>query len=182
MNFSQKISTVMCLCGLMVADFVANMLTGGWLNHFGIHPRQLHSLLNILSAPFLHANIGHLVSNLVGLSIFSFLCLLRGQRFFIWNSIFIIVVSGTLVWLFARGANHLGASGWIFGLWSLSIAQAWFEKSFISITISLFVVIFYGGMIWGVLPYHPYISFESHLFGAMAGWLAAYLSRYTRLH
>ncbi len=173
MRLAEKIQVILLACGILCAVFVANILTGGWLNHFGIHPRQPSSLLNILVAPFLHANIGHLLNNLLGLSLFSFLCLLRGFKFYIWNSVFIILVSGILVWLFARGANHLGASGWIFGLWSLSIAQAWFERSLASITIALFVVIFYGGMIFGVLPSNPFVSFESHLFGALAGVLAA---------
>jgi membrane associated rhomboid family serine protease len=35
-------------------------------------------------------------------------------------------------------------------------------------------VFFYGGMVFGVLPTAGYISFESHLFGAIAGIFAAF--------
>ena len=86
----------------------------------------------------------------------------------------IIGVGGALVWLFARPGDHIGASGWIFGLWSLVIALAWFDRSPRNITIALAVLFFYGGMVFGVLPTQGYISFESHLFGAIAGVFAAF--------
>ena len=81
---------------------------------------------------------------------------------------------GLLVWLFARNALHIGASGWIFGLWSLCIATAWYDRKFINILIALLVVFLYGGMLFGVLPNDPRISFESHFFGAIAGVVCAF--------
>ncbi len=85
-----------------------------------------------------------------------------------------------MVWLFARPAIHIGASGWIFGLWSLTIAMAWFDRRFINIVIAVFVIFFYGGMFYGVLPGRPGVSFESHLFGAVAGVICALLMAKTR--
>ena len=175
MSFKQKLQTVVGLCGLMVVIYLIDLLLGGWLKSFGIHPRQFMSLPTIFTAPFIHGSIWHLVSNLMGMAVFSMLCLLRGPKFFMSSSLFIIGVTGILVWLFGRSANHIGASGWLFGLWSLSIALAWFERSIKSIAIGVFVVIFYGGMIFGVLPTRSYISFESHLFGALSGILYAAL-------
>jgi membrane associated rhomboid family serine protease len=58
-------------------------------------------------------------------------------------------------------------------LWSLCIALAWFERSVINIIIAIGVVVFYGGMIVGVLPSDPFVSFEAHAFGAIAGVVAA---------
>ena len=60
------------------------------------------------------------------------------------------------------------------GLWSLVIALAWFDRSPRNIAIALAVVFFYGGMVFGVLPTQGYISFESHLSGAIAGDYAAF--------
>ncbi|MFM2410558.1 MAG: hypothetical protein RL481_1386, partial [Pseudomonadota bacterium] len=40
--------------------------------------------------------------------------------------------------------------------------------------IAIGVAFVYGGMIYGVLPTQSGISFESHLFGAIAGVVAAY--------
>jgi membrane associated rhomboid family serine protease len=42
------------------------------------------------------------------------------------------------------------------------------------IAISLLVIFLYGGMIWGVLPGKVNISWESHLFGFLAGFIVAF--------
>lgn len=174
-NVKNRCELLASLCILIILlDGVNWYILGGRLNEYGIVPRQLTALPYILSAPFLHASWGHLLSNLFGLVIFGGLCLLRGTRFFLKSSLTIILLEGILVWMFGRSAIHIGASGWIFGLWSLSIALAWFERSFRNIMIAVFVVVFYGGMIYGVLPSDPHVSFESHLFGLLAGIVAAY--------
>jgi membrane associated rhomboid family serine protease len=146
----------------------------GSLGQFGVVPRIVDKWHHILSAPFIHGSYPHLLNNLVGLSIFSALCLLRSVKFFVWSSIFIIVLSGSLVWLFGRSASHIGASGWIFGLWSLSISIALFDRSFFNFMLAILVVFLYGGMIAGVLPTDPNVSFEMHLSGAVAGVACAF--------
>jgi len=78
------------------------------------------------------------------------------------------------VWLFGRPAIHIGASGWVFGLWSLSIAIAWFERKPVNILLALIIVLLYGGMIYGVLPGDQGVSWEAHLFGAISGIMAAW--------
>lgn len=161
---------------------VVNELSGGALRGFGIYPREPTALLFIFTAPFVHGNWLHLINNSIGFLIFSSLCLVRGKRFYWQCSLLIIVVGGFLVWLFGRAAIHIGASGWIFGLWSLTITLAWFEKSVVNVLVALIVILLYGGMIIGVLPSQPGVSFEGHAFGALSGVLAAatYGRRYRR--
>lgn len=142
---------------------------------FGVSPGDIRSLPYIFTAPFIHASWGHLLNNIFGLIIFSSLCLLRGIPVYVRSSLFIMGLTGLLVWVFGRHAQHIGASGWIFGLWSLSIAMAWFERRFVNLVIAVFVVIFYGGMVFGVLPSDRQVSFESHFFGAVSGIVCAYL-------
>lgn len=168
---------------VMVLVQIANDITGGALRVFGIYPRELVSLLFIFTAPFVHGSWLHFANNSVGFLIFSGFCLVRGKRFYWQSSLVIIAIGGLLVWLFGRAAIHIGASGWIFGLWSLTIALAWFEKSVINFLIAFIVILLYGGMIIGVLPSQPGVSFEGHAFGALAGVLAAavYGRRYRRL-
>ncbi|AJQ92633.1 putative membrane protein [Gynuella sunshinyii YC6258] len=161
---------------IMTVMYFANASTGFRLLKYGVEPRVLDSLPNIYLMPFLHGSFQHLSNNLIGFIIFSTLCILRGVKLYLWSSFFIITASGLLVWLFGRPAVHIGASGWIFGLWSLSIMLALFNRSFVNIIIALIVVFLYGGMIYGVLPNNPSVSFEAHLFGALAGAVAAWLS------
>lgn len=157
----------------MIGVHVVNLLTGGYLTDFGIEPRDVGGAYTIATAPFIHADVAHLGSNLVAFVVLGSLVLLQGVRYFVKASALIIVLGGALVWLFGRSGDHIGASGWVFGLWSLVIALAWFDRSPRNIAIALAVVFFYGGMVFGVLPTQGYISFESHLFGALAGVVAA---------
>ncbi len=167
------IRLILYLLGLMVVVHIVNILSGGTLVQLGILPRDPSSLVFIFTAPFIHANWMHLLNNLLGLAVFSGFCLLKGVQFYLRSSLFIIAASGLLLWLFGRAGLHVGASGWIFGLWSLTIALAVFERSLLNIVVALVVVIFYGGMAFGMMPSNPLVSFEGHIFGALAGVVAA---------
>ncbi|MEQ1687954.1 MAG: rhomboid family intramembrane serine protease [Sphingopyxis sp.] len=159
----------------MTALFIVDSLLGGALKNFGIHPRDVSSIYTIFTAPWLHADFWHLAGNMASFAVFGFLALLNGPRYFASASAIIIVISGLLLWLFGRDANHIGASGWIFGLWSLSIVLAWFERSLRHVLIGMAVIFFYGTMVFGMLPSDQRISFEGHIFGAIAGIGAAWL-------
>ena len=50
------------------------------------------------------------------------------------------------------------------------------ERSVASILRALLVGLFYGSIIWGVLPSHRGVSWEGHLFGLLAGLAMAGLS------
>jgi membrane associated rhomboid family serine protease len=162
------------ISAIMLAVHVADLLLGGFLKSFGIHPREIGSAYTIITAPWLHGDFAHLGSNLAAFVVLGSLVMLNGQRYFLKASALIILITGALVWIFGRDASHIGASGWIFGLWSLVIALAWFDRSPRNIAIALAVVFFYGGMVFGILPADNYVSFESHLFGAASGIFAAF--------
>lgn len=140
------------------------------LKAFGIYPRTLFGLVGIFTAPMLHGSFPHLVSNTVpllflGSVLFFFYTRIGGAVFFrayFWTNI--------LVWLFARGeSNHIGASGVIYALAFFLIFLGFFRRDFISIFISIIVLLLYGGVFYGVLPTDPYVSWESHLAGALVG-------------
>jgi len=152
-----------------------NFFTARSLNIWGIVPRSTDSLLGILASPFLHGSLYHFSSNIVPLAIFSVLVLQHGLRRYSYATIFIVLVTGVLVWLFGRSAIHIGASGLIYGYFGFLIVAGIVSREFKLVMISIVVGLLYGGMIWGVLPTSSYISFESHLFGALAGAAAGYL-------
>ena len=174
-SLKQRLRLVGGLVLFMVLLHLINLALGGYLYQFGIVPRSLQSLPNILLSVFIHGSWWHLINNMLAFAVFSLLCLTNSIRFYLLGSLFIVLFGGALVWLFGRASVHIGASGWIFGLWSLLIFTAWFERRFTNILIALFVLLVYGGMVFGLLPRHPGVSFESHIFGAMAGVVCAYL-------
>ena len=167
--------TMAILLGVMwaieVVDFVA---TSGGLDQLGIRPRTQSGLWGILRAPFLHAGWQHLSANSVPFVVLGLLVLLRGFRDFLGSTLIIIVLGGSGVWLFGQSNSvHVGASGLIFGYFGFLVVIGILERSLVGVMTSALVVFLYGGIIWGVLPTTSYVSWEGHLFGLLAGTMAA---------
>ena len=160
---------------IFIAIIWAIFLLGHFLplNNFGLIPRTSKGLIGIISAPFLHGSLFHIISNTIGLLIFGIVFIFIEGKKMISVLLEIILVQGILTWIFARTAIHIGASGIIFGLYAYLIFLGYFTKKIKYIVVSLLIIIFYGGMIFGILPGIPGISWEGHLFGFIAGILEA---------
>ena len=102
--------------------------------------------------------------------------LATGEKRFWRITVIIILISGALVWLFARSSYHVGASGLVLGYFGALLARAYFERSVITIAIAIVTVTLYSGLLWGLLPLRSHISFESHFFGLLAGIAAVWLT------
>lgn len=176
-KISPKLHMLIWICIFLVAVHVVNIFTGYRLSRFGVVPREVSTLWTILTAPFIHGGILHLVNNLVGFITFSVLYFVNPISKYVKALVFISLVSGLLVWLFGRTAMHYGLSGVVYGLWSLCIATAWFERKPLQILVAVVVIIFYSGIAIGMLPIFRGVSFEGHLAGAIAGILFAYLNK-----
>ena len=172
-NKREAISNVVGFITILWLVEIVNMALQHQLCNFGIMPRTAFGLIGIVLSPFLHYGINHLLANTLPLAILGGLIAFSNAGLFNKSTALIIIVGGLGVWLVGRTAYHVGASGLVFGYFGFLVARGWYEKSIPSIVISIFVIIFYGGMIWGVLPVVPYVSWESHLFGFLAGILAA---------
>ncbi len=146
------------------------------LSQFGIIPRSAQGLIGIPLGPFLHGSIAHLALNTVPLLVLSGLVILQGLRVFLQTSIFIVLAGGALLWLFGRSASHVGASVLIFGYFGYLIARAWYARRIDSLIVAAITVVLYGSLIWGVLPSTGQVSWEGHLFGLIAGVIAARLT------
>ena len=73
------------------------------------------------------------------------------------------------VWLFARGGDHVGASGLVYGLASYVFVAGVIRRDRRAIATSLLVSFLYGALVWGVLPIEPHVSWETHLAAALIG-------------
>jgi membrane associated rhomboid family serine protease len=160
---------------LMWGVALVNVLLGHQLIVWGIRPRTASGLLGILLSPFLHDGIGHLLVNTIPFVVLGWLVILHGTGMFLEVSVFVILLSGAGTWLFGRSAYHVGASGLIFGYFGFLVARGYYERSLGSILVAFVTILLYGGMLWGVLPLIAHISWEGHLFGLLAGVLAARL-------
>ncbi|HIK27854.1 MAG: rhomboid family intramembrane serine protease [Oscillatoriaceae bacterium SKW80] len=146
----------------------------GALNYYGIRPRNTHWLEGILFAPFLHGNFLHLAANTLPFVTLGWLVMLQETSDFLIVTGITALVSGLGVWLFgASNTIHIGASGLIFGYLGFLLLRGYFQRNFISILLSAIVGFFYGGLLWGMLPLLPGISWQGHFFGFVGGVLAA---------
>ncbi len=161
---------------LWAIEIVDLVIFGGRLDGFGIRPRTWHGLGQVFIAPWLHVGIGHLAANTVPLVVLGWLVMLRRMRDFVVVVVASALVSGLGIWLFGGPRTiHLGASGVIFGLLGALLARAYFERSWPALALALLAGFLYGGMLWGVLPGAPGVSWLGHLFGFVGGVLAAWL-------
>jgi membrane associated rhomboid family serine protease len=155
---------------LMWAAFFVEFLFNIPLSLFGIVPWEPIGLIGIVTGPILHGSFNHLLSNtlpllFLGSVLYFFYSKIGGVVFFrsyFWTNI--------MVWLFGRHhSSHIGASGVVYGLAFFLIFFGIFRRDFVSIVISVIVIMLYGGVIYGVLPTDPRVSWESHFAGALVG-------------
>ena len=158
----------------VIEAFDAALLRGA-LDGWGIQPRTLASLPAIFVAPLLHDGFGHLLANTIPLLILGWLVMVRRTADFFWASAIALLASGLGIWLIG-GANsiHIGISGVIFGLLGFLLARGYYERSAVAIALAVVAFLFYGGMLWGVLPVQTGVSWQGHLFGFLGGVLAGY--------
>ena len=164
------IITVTALCLIELFDRVLQLE----LYRFGVYPRSLSDLPNILSAPLIHGSWNHVLSNSFPLIILLTALLYAYPRSAIPSLALIYIGSGICVWLFARESYHYGASGLTHGMMFYIFTSGILRRDRRSIALSMIVFFLYGGMIWSIFPQEPGISYESHFFGAAAGVIAAF--------
>jgi membrane associated rhomboid family serine protease len=145
--------------------------------HYGILPRKISGLVGILSAPLVHANYSHLISNTPTLLILSVAVMYFYPTSSLKALTSIYFLTNIFVWLFARQVYHVGASGIIYGLLGFLFFSGVFRRDNRSIALSLLVTFIYGGLIWGILPGLKGISWESHLFGGISGVIVSFVFR-----
>ena len=87
--------------------------------------------------------------------------------------------SGIAAWLLGdAGSHHLGASGVLQGLAYLVATLGLLRRDRASVAAAMIAFAFSGGLLVTVLPHDPTISWQSHLGGAVAGIVAAFVFRH----
>ena len=133
----------------------------------GILPRTISGLKGILFSPFIHADWSHLISNLSAFPVLLGMLTLVYRRNYVIIFASLYVMTGLLVWIFARPAYHIGVSGVIYALASFLFFGGIMSKRIGAIAMSLVIIFLYGGMVWGVLPSQRHVSWESRGLGAV---------------
>lgn len=155
-----------------VVDFVLPRLH---LDHLGIRPRTMKGLWGIIFSPFLHVGFGHLLSNSIPFLLLGGLVMIRGRSRFLGLSLWVILAGGGGVWLLgSSGTVHLGASLLIFGYLGFLLGRGIVERRVGGIIVAIAILSGYGGMLYGVLPGRPGVSWLGHSCGFLAGIAGAW--------
>lgn len=147
------------------------------LNRLGVLPRVPSGLKGIFTSPLIHSDFPHLMSNSAPAIILLTMIFVFYRKVALKSFVLIYILTGIAVWLFAKNAWHIGASGVVYGLVSFVFWTGIFRRNIKSIVLALVVTILYSGYFAGIVPTEPGISWESHLFGAIVGIFVAYLFR-----
>lgn len=170
----QQVTVLGASVSAIWAGFAAQVVSNNAIVSYGIRPREIDGLWGILWAPFLHGSPEHLIANTVPLLILGWLVMLRDARHFIPVTLLSMLGAGLFAWtLGAPGSVHIGASGVVFGYLGFLILAGWFQRSLGAIALSILVTVLWGGVVVGVLPGQPGISWQAHLGGFLGGVLAA---------
>ncbi len=158
--------------GVFLIDAV---LFGINLNYFGIRPRNIGGLHGILLSPFLHGGLYHLISNSIGILVLgSLLKTSIGPKKLRLVMLLGAIGSGVGVWLFASNGLVVGASGMVFAFLGYLFADAFFNPSLRSWLFAILSFLSYGGALFSLISFVPYISWSAHFWGFITGILLSY--------
>lgn len=182
MNFTQQRRTSSFTVPLLVVISmgvfqVFNSL--GWAgadSEWGVLPRHLDHLTGILTFHFRHANWAHYLSNALPLLILPGIATTLAPSATKKAWLMIPLVSGCFVWLIGRNAIHIGASGMVYGWFFFTLGLALFHRSWAGLVAAILAFMFFGGLVW-VFAGGDTVSWEGHLGGAIAGLLAARVTK-----
>lgn len=159
---------------LWIVHIVRSALPGSFSIVHGILPRSQAGLIGIVTAPFLHGDFDHLISNSVPLLVLGALILIGGLRQFFVVVQLAILIAGFGTWLFGSpNSHHIGASGIVFAFIGFLLFRSFFDRRISSFVITAVVAFLYGGAIGFALLPEEGVSWSGHIFGFAGGYVAA---------
>ncbi len=162
---------------LLVFIHVIIILGGTSPGVFGIIPREVGGLTGILTSPWVHGDWSHLFSNLGPIFVLLSAMLYFYRKAALLALMWMYLMTGTWVWIAAHPGMHIGASGMVYALAFYIFFSGIIRRDTRSVAVSMVIAFFYGSLVWGILPLQPGVSWESHLFGGIAGVALAWFTR-----
>lgn len=163
--------------GVMVLLFLLNQYQNLGYSSWGVFPRELFGLKGILLAPLVHGSTEHLFNNSFPILILGTALLYYYGRLGIKVFVIIYLLTGLLVWLSARESYHIGASGLVYALAGFLFLSGLLRKEKKLMALSLLVTFMYGSLFWGIFPVKEHVSWESHFWGGVVGFVIAWYYR-----
>jgi len=147
------------------------------VNSYGIRPRDVRSLPDILLAPFIHLSWTHIESNSGPLFVFGFLAAYRGVVRFLGLTALVIIASGLAGWFFGSPRSlGVGASGVVFGYLGYILVRGFFDRHGIDIMIGAVMALCFAYQFTVLVP-RAHIGWQAHIGGLVAGVVGGWVFR-----
>ena len=149
--------------------------TEALVDFWGCHTRNIDKLYTAFTGPLCHGDSKHLIGNLLSFIGLSGLFVLVFPRD--WWRFFWIQWGLSSVLLFGLGdfgEVHIGVSTWLYAYAAFLSVHVLRSKEKRMRALFLVLVLWYGGMWWGLLPILPGVSHEGHLAGLLTGLIIAF--------
>jgi membrane associated rhomboid family serine protease len=177
-NLLKIVTPPIYLClGIVFVFFLQNrgIIQAHWL---GIYPRNVAYLHGIITTPFVHGDLQHLIGNLSVLFPLLVLLFYTHKKFSFNVLITLWIITGFLIWVFARPSYHIGASGIVYAIQTYILVSGIIKKRpWLMAVGAVSIMLFGGGFVFGLLPFQEHVSWESHGIGALTGIGVAWLFR-----
>jgi len=137
----------------------------------GVFPRRIENTGGIFTMIFVHADLSHLINNVISFFVLASFLYLFYKEFATKILVISYIFSGLILWCIGRENWHIGASGLIYSLAFFLFFSGFIRKHVPLIAISLIVAFLYGSMVWHIFPWQAQdpISWEGHLAGGIVG-------------
>lgn len=180
-RFIQSVVAAVSFVAIMWIVELIEVFSGHSMMTWGIFPRAWDGVVGIVTSPFVHGDWGHLLSNTGPMLMLVTMVFYFYSKVAIPSIAIITLLTGSMVWMFARQSYHIGASGILYGLVSFLFWSGIFRKNTRAIVLALVVLSVYSGYFTGIVPDESKanVSWESHLSGGIAGIITAGLFKNT---
>ena len=163
---------------IMLVVYLADSQLGMDTIKWGLYPRKIVGLRGLLFSPIIHGSWSHLFNNSFPIIILGTALSYYYGRLGVKVFIIMYFLTGFLVWLSARDSYHIGASGLVYSLAGFLFLSGLLRKEKKLMALSLLVTFLYGSLFWGIFPVKDHISWESHLWGGIVGFVLAWHYRH----
>ncbi len=172
------LAPALIVASLPVLSYLILVLSGFNQSELGLRPGDFKRSWGVFTCPLVHADITHLLGNAGSLYLFFGLLFSLFKKIAGKVTLLLWIFPGLLMFIFARGGNiHIGASGVVYALAAFLAVAGFLSGNRKMRNVSFLVIIYFGSMIWGLLPYDSHISWDGHLCGALAGFITALFFR-----
>lgn len=148
------------------------------VDEFGVRPRSVGRLPNVVLSCFVHLSWGHFFGNAVFLVVFGYLAAYQGILKFLGVTLVVMVTSNLPWWLYGpANVPAAGASGMIWGWTTYGLVRGCFHLKEMELPAILMVAVLYAASILDLVFPPSNTDWRAHVGGLVGGVVCGWVLR-----